>query len=433
MKIHLIGIGGIGVSALAQYYLNKGEKISGSDLEENEITQILREKGAEVFVGSQKKENLPQDAELVVHSPAVGEENEELAEARRRGVITASYPQALGKITETTPTIAVCGTHGKSTTVSLLGATKESAGEDPSVIVGTKVPQFGNINFRQGKGRYLVIEADEYDKSFLNYKPENIILTNIEEDHLDCYGNLENIIETFREFTSHLPSFGKLIYNGKDKNSLKAIENLPVNKVDFQRLPAKTKEKIKKSLLLKGKHNLENALAVFTLCRELGIPEEKILQGIGSYLGSWRRCEVIKKEPITIISDYGHHPTEILRTMEGAREEYPGKTIKLIFQPHQYQRTYYLYDKFIKSLREVKDRELANEIILTDIFDVAGRENKEIKDKISAEKLARDVKRDKITYEPFFSVVKRVKGESNRGDILIFMGAGTIYKLPYQF
>ena len=207
MKIHFIGIGGIGISALAQYYLAKGHKISGSDLVSSEITELLRKKGAKLL----KFKELSSSVGLVIYSPAVPEHNPELKKAEKLKIKCLSYPQALGELTKQHFTIAVCGTHGKSTTTAMLGLILIKAGFDPTVIIGTKLREFGNSNFRAGNGKYLVIEADEHFGSFLNYWPKMIVITNIEKDHLDYYKNLQSVKKAVRQFVGHLSKAGILI------------------------------------------------------------------------------------------------------------------------------------------------------------------------------------------------------------------------------
>jgi UDP-N-acetylmuramate--alanine ligase len=253
MRIHFIGIGGIGVSALAQYYLAKGHQVKGSDLVSSEITDLLKKKGAEVFIGQHKARNVSQKTDLVIYSPAVQQNNSELKKAYKLQTTNyklqiLSYPQALGELTKKYFTIAISGTHGKSTTTAMIALILIKAGLDPTVILGTKLKEFGNSNFRMGDElrsssrfanarvdktinyklktkNYLVIEADEWSASFLNYWPKIIVLTNIEREHLDYYKSLNHILRTYKEYISHLPRKGFLVINKDDKNIQKAIFN----------------------------------------------------------------------------------------------------------------------------------------------------------------------------------------------------------------
>ena len=232
MKIHLIGIGGIGVSALAQYYLSKGHEVSGSDLVASEITDFLAKKGIKISIGNYA-ENIAKDLDLVVYSPAVKKDNPELLQATHYKLQTKSYPEALGDLTKEYYTIAVSGAHGKSTTTAMIALILAKAGLDPTVIVGTKLKEFGNSNFRSGGEvrsqklgvrSYLVIEACEYDSSFLHYSPKIIVVTNIDKEHLDYFKTFANVKKVFRNFIVRLPADGFLVFNEDDEN-IPRIEN----------------------------------------------------------------------------------------------------------------------------------------------------------------------------------------------------------------
>jgi UDP-N-acetylmuramate--alanine ligase len=314
VKIHFIGIGGIGVSALAQYYLARGNyKVSGSDLASSEITKMLKEKGAKVMTGRHRAENMPDDAGLVIYSPAVLPSNPELKKAKKLGIAVMSYPEALGEITKRYFTIAVSGAHGKSTTASMLAQILIKAGLEPTVIVGTKLKEFGDSNFRAGKGKYLVIEADEWQASFLNYWPKVIVLTNIEREHLDYYKNLDNILKTFKEYISHLPKKGVLVANGDDENISKILPPVETYKIEKYSLKQKEASRIRKIMKVPGSHNASNAIASLVVARFLNIPDEVSLAALSEFEGTWRRFEIKKgkigNKNFTIVSDYGHHPT----------------------------------------------------------------------------------------------------------------------------
>jgi UDP-N-acetylmuramate--alanine ligase len=429
MRIHFIGIGGIGVSALAQYYLEKGAFVSGSDLVSSENTSLLEEKGALISIGPNKDSNLPENLNLVVYSPAVKEDNPELKRAREKDIKVKSYPEALGDLTRTHFTIAVSGTHGKSTTSSMAAMALIEAGLDPTVIIGTKLKEFGNSNFRAGKSKYLVIEADEHFASFLNYNPDILILTNIEKDHLDYYKNLENILESFKKYFSLLKKGGTLILNEDDKNISKI--NLPSGEFKVLKYSLKQKEskELKEILKVPGEHNVYNALSVLTMARELGIPDKITLKALSNYKGSWRRFEIKHNKDFLIVSDYGHHPTEVLATLKAAREKWPKRKIYFIFQPHQYQRTFYLFEDFLSSFKESIENNFFDKAIITDIFDVAGRESQEIKEKISSEMLTKKINSDSVSYLKREQLKSFLKDNLKKGDVVLIMGAGEIYKL----
>ncbi|XOB40861.1 MAG: UDP-N-acetylmuramate--L-alanine ligase [Candidatus Nealsonbacteria bacterium] len=422
MNIHFIGIGGIGVSALAKYYLEKGHNITGSDLVRTEITDWFEKKGVKVLIGKNRAENVANNIDLVVYSPAVEEDNPELKFAKDSGVKTQSYPQALGDLTKKHFTIAITGTHGKSTTTSMTGLLLMKAGLDPTVIVGTKLKEFEDSSCRVGKSKYLVIEACEHFESFLNYYPNIIVLTTIEAEHLDYYKNLDGVLKGFKKFVNNLEDNGVIIANRDDENTKKIIEN-----ATWYSLKDKEAVRIKEILQVPGDFNISNALAALNVARALKIPDEVSFKVLSEYKGSWRRFEIseiaLNGKQITLIDDYGHHPTEIKVTLKAARERFPKKQIWCVFQPHQYQRTYYLLDDFIDVFKQAP----VDKLIITDIYDVAGREEKEIREKINSEKLVNSVNKNSIVYIQKEKIIDFLNQNLNGGEIVIIMGAGDIY------
>lgn len=439
MKIHFIGIGGIGVSALARYYLANGHKVSGSDLTSSEITDALTKIGVKVFIGNHKAKNLPKEIDLIIYSPAVPKTNPELKEAFKIRVL--SYPQALGELTKKYFTIAVCGSHGKSTVAAMLGLILTRARVDPTVIIGTKLKEFGDSNFRFGKSKFLVIEADEHFASFLNYWPKVIVLTSLEKDHLDYFNNFKNYLLAFKKFILHLPKEGILIANDDDKN-IKRITNqkLPIknkNKIYYS-LKQKGVEIVRKILKIPGEFNIVNALAALAAARSLKISDKISFKALEEYKGSWRRFEERDFNPafsgtkLKIINDYAHHPTQVEATLRAARDRFPGKKIWCVYQPHQYQRTYYLFNDFVNAFAKAP----VDKLIITDIYDVAGRENKEIKKKVSSKKLVKRIMnyesriKNNIIYIPTTGeVVNYLKKNLQGAEVVIIMGAGDIYLL----
>jgi len=405
MKVHFIGIGGIGVSALAQYYLARGHEVSGSDLVRSEIVDFLERKGIKIV------KKIPKAVDLVIYSPAVPLNQLPRLLNQPRELIKLSYPEALGELTKKYFTIAISGTHGKSTTTAMIALILIKAGFDPTVIVGTRLKEFGNSNFRMGRGKYLVIEADEWQASFLNYWPKIIVLTNIEREHLDYYKNMKHILKTYKEFISHLPKNGILI--------------------DARKYSLKQKEakKLRKILKIPGEHNILNALAALAAARALGISDKVSFKALSEYRGAWRRFEIKKSGKITVISDYGHHPTEIEATLKAARQKFPKQKIWCVFQPHQYQRTFYLFDDFVK----VFSKAPVDKLIITDIYDVAGRERGDIKKKVNSEKLIKKINKPWLEYLPKNKIKNYLERNLKGGEIVIIMGAGDIYKLADEF
>ena len=433
MKIHFIGIGGIGASGLAGFCLSKGHEVSGSDLSDSQIIKALKKQGAKIFVGPHDSANLTNRVDLVVYTAAATPDNPELKKAKKLGIKCQSYAEALGDLTKRMFTIAVSGMHGKSTTTAMLALVLEKAGLDPTVIVGTRLREWGNRNFRVGKSKYLVIEADEYNASFLNYWPQIIVLTNIEEEHLDYYKDLKHIMAVFKKYVSHLRKGGVLVANGDDSNISKLefqnakpqfkIQNYSMKQLEFERLG--------KVLKVTGEHNISNALAVLTVARILKIPDKITYGALSRFRGTWRRMEYKGLvNGAKIYDDYGHHPTEIKATLRGARESLKNGRLWIIFQPHQYQRTYKLFNQFANAFND------ADRVILLPIYSVAGRERESIKKKVSSEKLIDAMhklipgrRREILCANSFQRTKDYLKKELRKNDICIIMGAGDAYKL----
>lgn len=441
MKIHFVGIGGIGISAVAQYYRALGHHVTGTNLEHTEIIEAMRRRDIDVFVGAHE-EYAPRlrqmQLDLVVHNPAVPENNPELVEAKRLGVKIMSTPQLLGEMTKERYTIAICGSHGKSTTTSMLAVAMINLGLDPTVIVGTALKEFGDSNFRLGKSKYLLIEADEYKSSFLNYWPKVIVCTNIEPDHLDYFKNFGNIVKNFQQFISHLGSDGYLVCSKDDsvKKILKIKKDAKFRTIGYSK-KQRDAAAVKRALSVPGLHNISNALAALEVCRILEKKDKDILPAITHYHGAWRRFETSEikvytqagPKDATFITDYGHHPTEILSTLQACREKYKGRKIIAINQPHQYQRTLSLKKDFIKAYKTASKKKYFDQLIITDIYDVKGRENEVIKQKINAQILAAACKDKKISYMRKEEVKDWVKREVKGNEVIIMLSAGDFYKL----
>lgn len=428
MKIYFIGIGGIGTSALARYYFHQGHEVLGSDLFSSEITEDLQKLGIKIFIGKHRAQNLPKDVDLVVYSPAIEKNNPELKRAKNLKIKCQSYPQALGELTKTHFTIAVCGSHGKSTVAGMIGFLLTKSGFDPTVILGTKLKEFSNSNCRVGKSEYLVIEADEYKESFLNYWPQIIVLLNIDFDHPDYFRDENHYILAFKKFVKKLPEKGVLVAN-KDDPLVQKNFSFCSKKTIWYSLEESDSLILKKLLKIPGIFNVSNALSALKVANYLGIPKNTSFKYLAQFKGTWRRFErkkgLIDKKEFLLIQDYGHHPTQIKATLEGAREEFKKRKIYLIFQPHQYQRTFYLWEKFVNVLREIS----ADLVIITDIFTVPGRESKKIIQKINSQKLVKEVGRENVIYLPRKKILSFLKKNLEGKEVVILMGAGDIYKL----
>lgn len=426
MHIHFIGIGGIGVSALAKYHLANGATVSGSDLAPSEITEELARRGARVIIGSHSPYNFPPETEAVVYTAAVEKRNPELKEAKRRKIKPQSYAEAVGELTRQFKTVTISGAHGKSTTTALTALVLEQGYLDPTVIIGTKVGEFSDSNFRRGRGVHLVLEADEWNRSFLNYSPEIAVVTNIDAEHLDTYKTLAGVEETFAEYLSKVPRSGAIVANADDPG-LRRIAKRLRRKFHWFSLGQKEAGILRPLLKIPGAHNLSNALAALAVGRVLGVAEPDILRALARYRGAWRRFEFKgMMDGTSIISDYGHHPREIEVTLAAARERFPMRRVWCVFQPHQYQRLHYLWKDFVSAF------DGADRVCLLPVYDVAGRETKSAKRAVNSIKLAHALQeRGKNAWhvQSFDQAKQFLHSEIRHGDIILLMGAGDIYNL----
>ncbi|RJQ13736.1 UDP-N-acetylmuramate--L-alanine ligase [Candidatus Parcubacteria bacterium] len=428
MKIHFIGIGGIGMSALAQYFVHQGYQVSGSDATFSEVLERLRKMGVKIFLGHKAK-NISLKTKLIIYSAAIGSSNPELKRAKDSKIIIKTYAQALGELTKKYFTIAVSGSHGKSTTTAMVALILVKAGFDPTVIVGTKLREFGNNNFRLGKSKYLVVEADEYARAFHNYFSNIAVVTNIDSEHLDIYKNINWVISAFKKFLLNVSPDGKIIANGKDKNVLKALVGLKRKLIFFG-----TSSGGKYPLKILGLHNQLNAEAASKAALYLGISKELIRASLQEYNGAWRRMELVKPrhkalKKFLIFSDYAHHPTEIAATLQGLRERYPGQKLICVFQPHQQDRLTRLFKEYPASFIE------ADELILLPEYIVLGRD-KLLKHNKTSKELAVAVRKiiskksrlKKIFYfKKFEQVLKHIKNSGYpQKTTFVFMGAGSL-------
>lgn len=342
-KVHCVGIGGIGLSAIARYCASTGATVSGSDGSHSKIVEDLRNEGITVYIGHDAVQ-VPDDCDLVIHTIAVGDANPEVAEAKHRRVAVMTYPEALGLLTTEYVTIAVCGTHGKTTTTAMIASMLSAAGKKPTVIVGSLLSEHGT-NFMKGDSEYLVVEACEYKRSFLNLNPTHIIVTNIDEDHMDYYKDMSDIESAFQSFAGKISATGYLVTH-EEVALVTQGKHVDADAID--------KDGIELSVL--GIHNKKNAQLALALGLELGLDEEKARDGLKAFTGTWRRLEYKGKTAAgaRIYDDYGHHPTEIAATMPALRDEYPkGKhKIHVFFQPHLYSRTKLFLNEFASSLKE---------------------------------------------------------------------------------
>lgn len=420
-KAHFIGIGGIGVSAIARMMLLRGAVVSGSDRSSSNITELLQGLGAQVFT-EHKQENLPEDANVVVYSPAVPETNPELLRARELGIPTYSYPEMLGKISEGMRTIAVAGTHGKTTTTGMIAGVLVDAKKNPTVIVGSLLKS--GSNFIPGTSDLFVVEACEYKRSFLNLTPEILVITNIDNDHLDYYKDIDDIISAFNTLAKKVPAHGCIIADLEDKNIKKALEGVSARVVDYCGMQVRSEL----VLAVPGEHNARNACAALAVAQILDVSIEESLLSLAKFQGTWRRQERKGETAsgVVVYDDYAHHPTEIRATLQGFKSKYPESRLRAVFQPHLYSRTRLLMNDFAESFSD------ADEVIVAPIY--AAREEPE--EGVSSEKLVEAISlhHKNVRYGGSFpEIVAYLKGSTKNGDIILTMGAGDIAKVGEEF
>lgn len=451
--LHFVGIGGIGMSGIAEVFLTQGYRVSGSDLAESWSTQRLEKLGARIALGH-RAENI-QGAHVVVYSSAVKATNPELAEAKRLRIPTIPRAEMLGELMRGKTGVAVAGTHGKTSTTSMMATVFASAGMDPTVVIGGRLDSIGS-NAKLGQGAYVIAEADESDGSFLHLPAAYGVITNIDNDHLDHYGSITKVEDAFVEFVGKLPFYGAAAVCGDDPGVKRCMSRFtkPVltygmsEDANFFARDVKTQgagsdfEVMARGmsgasrpmgrviLNVPGRHNVLNALAVIALATQMDLPFDKIAKGLGEYRGVKRRFEVRWKDEARnrlIVDDYGHHPTEIAATLAAARSFWPGRIV-VIFQPHRYSRTLHCRDGFLSAFRN------ADVVCITDIY-AAGEEPIE---GVTAEALVQDIRGTLVAGQEVKHVkdLETAKNEIlsrfSDGDLVLCMGAGTITKLPDQ-
>ena len=349
-KVYMVGIGGIGMSSLAQLYAHAGATVLGSDRAEQPSTEMLRKKGVEVLLGHSAS-HVPEDADLLVYSDAIVEGSDgypERVRGRELGIPELSYFEALGKVAEGKRVVAISGTNGKTTTTAMLGKILVDAGEDPTVVVGSIVSEWGS-NFRAGRDDLFIVEACEYKKHFLNFHPSVLVVTNIELDHTDYFKNEDAFVAAFGEAVANVVPGGDIIANTALPNVEKALEAKPahVRVVNYAEVDVP-------GLLLPGEFNRENARAAKAAAHIVAphLSDAQIDASLAAFPGTWRRFEYKGTLPkgAMLYDDYAHHPTAISKTIAGARERFPGKKIVVFFHPHLYSRTRDLFPGFVESL-----------------------------------------------------------------------------------
>lgn len=435
-KIHFVGIGGSGMSGIAEVLLNLGHKVSGSDIKKTDITQHLKKCGAKIYIGH-SADNI-KNVDVVVTSTAISKDNKEVVQAAKNKIPIIPRIEMLAELARLKYAVTVAGTHGKTTTTSLTAMVLNEGGLDPTIVIGGKLKNLKS-SARLGKGKYIVAEADESDGSFLKLSPVLTVVTNIDNDHLDYYGNIENLKQAFIKHINSIPFYGCAIictdnalikeilpfitrkyitygFLGKTDITAKGI-SASEGRIEFQAV-YKGRKLGKINLKVLGKHNVLNALAAVGVGLQFNLAFSKIKKALNNYDGVGRRMEIKgEKKGITVIDDYGHHPTEINATLSAIKYNWPKRKLTAIFQPHRYTRTQKLYEDFGSALKK------ADKIYIMDIYSAG---EKQIKG-VSADLIVQSAAKNKCDVCKFTDI-KTVADALKPGDIILTIGAGNVWQ-----
>ena len=448
-QVHFVGIGGVGMSGIAEVLLNLGFKISGSDIKENMVIKHLTSLGAQIFIGH-RAENIT-NADVIVVSSAVSDSNPEVVEARKNRIPVVPRAAMLAELMRFRYGIAVAGTHGKTTTTSLVASVLAEGGLDPTFVIGGKLNSAGT-NARLGESRYLVAEADESDASFLFLQPMMAIVTNIDADHMDTYeGDFEKLKQTFVEFLHHLPFYGLAVLCVDDETVRDIIPEVSRpfktygfnEKADYRVTNVKhsgttcsftlsSPEKqnwLQVKMNMPGDHNIQNAVAAIVVAHEVGVDDKSILDALVSFSGIGRRFQVygnlnVEGKGVLLVDDYGHHPREVKSMFNTIRASWPDKRLVVIFQPHRYTRTRDLFEDFANVLVE------PDVLVLTEVYP-AGEEKIAEADGRSLTRAVRiRGNNDPVFVENLDELPSMISNLVEDGDILLTLGAGDIGGVP---
>ena len=437
--IHFVGIGGIGMSGIAEVLLNLGYRVSGSDMRSTPITEHLSGLGG-VISYRHAAENVS-GAQVVVTSSAVSPQNPEIAEAHRRKIPVIPRAEMLAELARLKYSVAVAGTHGKTTTTSMIATVLDKAGYDPTIVVGGLLNTIGS-NARLGKGDYIVLEADESDRSFLLLSPTIAVVTNIEADHLDNYKDLDDIRSAFLTFVNKVPFYGaavlcldepvvqslipamkrRIITYGTAAQADVSISDVAIEGLGSAftlRFNGST-QRIK--LNVPGIHNVLNATAAFAATRDMGIEPRRIAEGLESFQGVARRFQIKSRDGITVIDDYAHHPTEIRATLNAAKRG-NFRRLFVVFQPHRYTRTFHLFDDFARAFN------LADVVLMLDIYPAGETPIDGVTTPALIEKIKSFGHKNAMYVPTFEGIESYIIANASEGDAVIVMGAGSVTKL----
>jgi len=422
MKIYCSGIGGIGLSAYAALQKSCGHEVLGSDRTESEILADLRSQDISVAL-NQDGTFIPDDCDLFVYSEAIPSTAPERLRARELGLLSLSYFQALGALSRDFTVIAVCGTHGKSSTAAMAAKVLIDAGMDPTIVVGTKLEELDGRNWRKGESGLFLLEACEYRKSFLHLVPNVVLLTNADGDHFDAFNSIEEYQQAFVDFLSLAPGDGAVFTHLSDPDCAKIaaeVARVSVHDVDSIPLP---------DLSVPGEHMRQNAQLVLGLAEHLSISEKTALSSLKEYQGCWRRLELVGTTAagVPILDDYAHHPREVKATIAAAKEAHSEKRLVCVFQPHMHDRTIKLYKEFLQCFRG------ADLLLLTDVYDARSDVETE---RVSMKKFAEDIRKNSGVDAHSIGTLDQVRSHLDdvleTDDVLLCMGAGDITSLAHS-
>jgi UDP-N-acetylmuramate--alanine ligase len=436
-KIHLIGIGGIGMSGIAEFLERKGYEISGSDLYPSQITERLKSFGIKIFEGH-NSENITGDIDLVIYTSAVKKDNPEYEKAIKLGIKMVKRAVMLGEIVNDLYLISVSGTHGKTSTTAMIAKILIDNGFEPYIFVGGTLDFLEGGSSRIGKGNIAVVEADEYDRSFLSLKSNVIIITNIELDHTDIYKDLKELKDSFKQFIDNAEPGAKIIACGDDLNVLDLTKNIDKKHKIFYGLKDNNNYKIENIINTNGKtyfdlekntirlkvpglHNALNATASYLACNAIGVDLKKFAESIFDFSGVKRRLELKYKNDIIIYDDYAHHPTEVSASFKAIRDNAKGRIIT-VFQPHTFTRTRDLYNEFAESLKE------NDVVILTDIYPAREKEIKGVSSELIYN-ILKNIQKEIYYTNSFENAIQILDKVIKKDDTIIFQGAGSITEL----
>jgi UDP-N-acetylmuramate--alanine ligase len=445
-RIHFIGIGGSGLSAIARLLKESGYTVTGSDRALSSFAVDLQKEGITVHIGHDAK-NI-EGADEVIRSSAIPDDNPEVEAAKRAGIPVYKRADFLGQLMADKIGIAVAGTHGKTTTTAMISWVLYKLNRDPSFIIGGTLNNL-KVNARAGQGNFFVIEADEYDRMFLGLKPQIEVITNLEHDHPDCYPTFDDMYAAFKQFVDLLPSDGTLIVSSESKGSMSLLSRARIKGLNMLSYSQQTEMTInspqwmqardmkpndrggfdfsvvtnvsgsvslvKASLQVPGEHNVRNALAVLSVMAVLGIPLQEAADALGEFIGTGRRFEIRgETKGVTVIDDYAHHPTEIRATLAGAKARYPDRRIWAVWQPHTYSRTQALFFEFSRAFAD------ADEVLVTEIY-----ASREAKQEFSSAEVVSAMPHPSARYTGSLQeTTDHLLNNLREGDVLIVMSAG---------